>query len=460
MPHTRPRPLFTTLAAALLAAGAGATVRAQEPPETEVAPADRIVAAIDDPALVALLRQVLERNPEIAALEAQARAAAERPAQAAALPDPMAGVTAFLMTPETRVGPQHAMATLSQRFPWFGKLPLKEQAAVYGAAGARARVEAKRLSAVTEARALYYEIAFLDRYADITRTDRETLSHYEELARTRYASGVGLQQAVIKIQAEITKDETRLLDIAKRRADAVARLNAMRDRPDLAEVAPGPIPRLPGYEIDAAALREAGVAARPEVAAANAEIARAGAGADLAKKEYRPDVTVGLTYTLVGRRDDPAGRAMPPTDNGKDILGLSAGINLPVWRKRIGAGVREALESRGAAEEQRRAVYAEIGRAIDDLAARMPLIRSQLRLFDDVLLLQAEESLHSAESAYAAGTASALDLLDAERVFLDVRTSAARTRADYAIAAARLEGAVAGPLTAAASGEDQSHEQH
>jgi outer membrane protein TolC len=42
---------------------------------------------------------------------------------------------------------------------------------------------------------------------------------------------------------------------------------------------------------------------------------------------------------------------------------------------------------------------------------------------------------------------SSLDLLDAERVLLNVRIAAARVRADYAIAIARLEGEIAAPLT-------------
>ena len=61
-------------------------------------------------------------------------------------------------------------------------------------------------------------------------------------------------------------------------------------------------------------------------------------------------------------------------------------------------------------------------------------------------IVQARQSLLSAESAYAAGTAGALDLLDAERVLLQVRVAAARARTDLEIAYARLEGAVAGPL--------------
>ena len=122
-------------------------------------------------------------------------------------------------------------------------------------------------------------------------------------------------------------------------------------------------------------------------------------------------------------------------------------LSLPIWRRKVNAGFRGSLESRTAAEEQKRALLTRIRRDVDDLVGRIPLIRSQLRLLEDVLILQAEESLRSAESAYAVGSVGALDLLDAERVVLEARTAAERTRADHAIALARLEGAIGAPLS-------------
>ncbi len=411
------------------------------------APADgAIAAAVGDPALKALLADVLDRNPRLAAARAEAAAAAQRAPQAASLPDPMAGITLYLQTPETRVGPQQAMVSLSQRFPWFGKLDLREQAALYEAAAAAARVDAIRLELVTEARRLAYELAFLDAEEAIVREDADTLGHFEELARARYATGVGLGQSVVKIQAEITRDQTRLLGIDQQRAGLLAELNALRDRPETAASVSYQAPSSPPLDLDAEALRRAAATARPETAAARARISAAATRVELARKDSRPDLTAGLSYVMVGGRDDTAGRLNPPEDNGKDILGVSASVNLPVWRKRLAAGVEEATQRRLAAEESLRDVVTAIDRAVDDLVRRIPLIREELDLYEKVLLPQARESLNSALAGYSSGTLDALDLLDAERVLLQVRIAAARTRTDHAIAIARLEGAVAQPV--------------
>ena len=454
--------LFITLATA---------ATAQEPPPPSARMADesaagkpgvrpdaaaRLATALPDAAVRALVRDALERNPAVASAAARARAARQQAPQAKALPDPMVGVTGYVAPPETRVGPQRLMASLSQRFPWFGTLSLREQAALRQAEALEAGVESQRLALVTEVRRLFYEIAFVDVYRGVVETDRQTLVHFEELARTRYASGVGIEQGVIKIQAEITRDDNRLLDVAMRRAAMAATLNALRDRPqeapipplDLSGTALTPPPTLE-------ALRVRALAARPELASADAEIGRADALVELARKEYKPDITLGVTYTAVGDRTDPAGMLQPPPDNGSDVFGISASLNLPIKRGKLKAGLEEAAEMRLAAVERKRDVTTLIDRALGDLSERVRLSGEQVWLFDQVLLIQAEQSLRSAEAGYAAGGLNSLDLLDAERTLLDVRMGAARARSDHAIALARLEGAIGEPLTSGTEGAER-----
>ncbi len=410
------------------------------------APADVIAASVDDPRLRLLLQEILERNPDLAALAATARAASLRAPQVKAMPDPVLSITAFLMSPETRVGPQHGTVALSQRFPWFGKLPLREQVALADAAGAAARVEARRLQLVTEARRLAHELAWVDLWEREIEADRSTLMHYEELARARYTSGVGLQQPIIKLQAEITRDETRLVELSTLRSTLGARLNAMRDRPERTPLPTFELPPVRELQLDMAALRTAALARRPEFAEVDALLARAGHRAELAQKDSTPDVTAGIAWTWVGERKDAAGRANPPEDNGRDVLALFGSINLPVHRANRAAAVEEAGEERLTAEARRRSITAGIEGDLADLTQKIEDAWRRLRLFEDVLILQARQSLDSAESGYATGTQDALDLLDAERILLEVRIATARARTDWAVALARLEGVTGTPL--------------
>ena len=391
-------------------------------------------------------RKGLERSPTLATTIALARASLQKIPQVQALPDPMVGLTGYLSSPETRVGPQRLMATLSQRLPWAGKRSLRERAALHRSEALVSGVAARRLEIVTEVRRLSYEIAYLDADRKVVETDRETLIHYEQLARARYASGAGMEQGVIKIQAEITKDDSRLLDIAARRAALVAELNGLRDRRQESAVPEIALPKETWAAPFLVVLRRRALDERPELDAAAADIARADALVELARKDYKPDVTVGATYGLLTGRHDLGPGVMPPADDGKDVFGLSLGLNLPIKRGKLDAGLEEATDRRLAAVERQRDVTAAVDRSLGELAERLRLSGEQVALFDRVLVIQAEQSLRSAESGYAAGTLNSLDLLDAERVLLEVRRGTERARADHAIALARLEGAVGGPL--------------
>jgi cobalt-zinc-cadmium efflux system outer membrane protein len=408
--------------------------------------ADHIVESVGDAKLQLLLREVLDRNPRLARLEAEVAAIEQRAPQVKALPDPTATLTWFVMSPETRVGPQRGAINLMQQFPWFGTLKLDEQASLWDAVGARAQFEGAKIQILTEARADYHELQFLEAESRLVEDDRATLEHYAELALARYASGVGLDQAVIKIQAEITRTETKLLNIAARRATVVAGLNSMRDRPQTTPIIVGASRPRQVLALHQESLRNRAITDRPEIASADAQVEAAASRIESSKKAYSPNVVVGLNYGFVDRRTDEAGRLNPPKDNGKDIFGLTGGISVPLWGSSLEAGVEEKVQNRLAAEEGRREIAAAIDGELGDLVHRIPLLEEQLSLYDEVLIVQAGQSLRSAESAYASGTANALDLLDAERVLLQVRIAAERVRTDLDVAVARLEGVIAGPL--------------
>ncbi len=409
-------------------------------------PTGALIAGQESAALRQVGKEVLARHPGIARARRQAAAAAARAPQVRSLPDPVAALTLFALPPETRVGPQRLSASIRQRFPWFGKLALKEQAALYDAAAVAAKVEVLRLDVLTEVRRLVLELSFLDSHQAIVGGERGTLVRFEQAAQARYSAGTGLQQESVRIQAQITRTDTRLLNIAERRASLLATLNALRDRPadqGVAGVQP-PVPSQPLF--DRQELGREARSRRPEMAVAIAEVAAAATRVELAEKSFHPDFTLGFSYTAVGKRRDAAGRATPPSGNGDDILALTGSLNLPVWRRKLVAGVEEAQANHWAAQEKKREVLAGIERSIGDLTARMPLLFEHWRLLDTVLRVQAREALRSAETAYSTGKLNAVDLLDAEVVLFDVRIATARTRTDLAIAQAELERAVAHSL--------------
>lgn len=399
-------------------------------------------SAYDDRVLAGYIEQALDRNPAVRQSFARYQASLLRLPQAGSLPDPMLGVTQYLRSPETRVGPQTTGVTLSQQFPWFGKLSDKEKIAAKEAAVLRAFHEAQKQETIRRVKLAYYTLAYLDQAITITEEDLSLLGHYESLAQARYAQGVGLQQAVVKLQAEMTRDRSRLEALKSQRVDAEAALNQLMDRPahaPLARVAPGPRPR---QDIKFEELLAAGRDHRPEVQAALLQIERDERRIQLARRSYWPDVTLSAGYTNVTARSDPAGLLNPPDQNGKDIYSFSVGINIPIRRRKYDAAVQEATEDTIASREGYRSAVNAVEASVRAIGFRIQTLDEQIALFERTLLPQAEQALTSTEAAYSTGTVGVLDLLDSERVLLEVRLGLAQLTSDYMKALAEMERAV------------------
>jgi outer membrane protein, heavy metal efflux system len=396
----------------------------------------------DNRQLAEYVEMTLRRHPGVEQALARYRAALQKVPQVTSLPDPMLNFTQFLRSVETRVGPQVNLVTLSQRFPWFGKLDLQGQIAVKEAAVQHQQYRILQRDLIHQTKRAYYELQYVDRALRITWEEESLLDHYERLAQSRYAAGEGLQQGVIKIQAELTRLVDRVQMLELQRESAVARLNTLMNRPPespLAAVEPVEIPEV-SFSLEE--LYDLGERNRHELEASLARIEKSERSVELARKDYWPDVTVSAGFINVQGREDAAGIALPPPDNGKNAFNLSVGINLPVWRDKYRAGVVEASESLIASRRDFELIRNEIEFSVRDQALRLQTLSEQIRLYDQVLIPQAEEALRSTESAYETGQVRALDLLDSERFLVSSRLMKERYEIDYLQALAALERAV------------------
>ena len=391
------------------------------------------------------MRLALDRNPGLSRALAQYRSVLQRLPQVSALPDPMLAFTNYLRTPETRVGSQTNAITLSQQFPWFGTLGLREQVAAKEAASYRQQYEAAKDEAVRQVKTAYYTLAFIDLALDINDEERLLLDHYEKLAESRYQQGAGLQQAAVKLQAEITRVQSRLEELRSRRVDAEAALNTLMNRPAETPVPRIKLPPVPAVEVDYKQLYQVGRRNRPEVLASLLGIERDEKRIELARKDYWPSFNLGGTFVnVVGRQVAPG--AMPIDSNGMNVVSFNLGINLPVHRSKYDAEVAEATEAKLASTHGYQQTVNAVESSIRQVGFQIGTLREQMTLFNTTLVPQTQQSLQSAEAAYSTGSLGVLDLLDSERVLLEVRLGLAQFTTDYMKSLADMERAIGSPF--------------
>lgn len=362
------------------------------------------------------------------------KAALERIPQARSLPDPRFTYNYYIEEVETRVGPQRQKFGLAQSFPWFGKLRLRGDAAAQAAAAARQAYEKTKLSLFYRVKAAYHEYWYLAQAIAVTREHLARVTNLEGVARTRFKAGTAPNSAMIQAQVELGKLDDRLRTLESLRAPIVATLNAALNRPTHLPLPwPRSLPEVTASFTDAQAMRRLAQSS-PELRRLDHLVRKEAAGIGLARKNYYPDVSVGVDYVDTGDALNPE-----TDDSGKNPVMAMISVNLPLWHGAYRAAEREALLRRASAEAERE----DTGRRLAaDLKLALYHYRDAERkigLYGDTLIPKAEQSLQVVQQGFEAGRTSFIALIDAQRLLLEFELAERRARTDRGQRLAEIE---------------------
>src|SRR5436309_11998025 len=268
------------------------------------------VGAVREPPLQvdALVAEALKQNPEIEAARQRWRAAQERAPQARTLDDPEFKVELFNYP--NRLNPDASANTifgLSQRFPFPGKLGLKERLAVQEADMAASLLRAKELEVAAQVKSAYYEVFLAHKAIEIHHQQTGILKDFFAIANARFRAGKGTQVDVLKSAVELSKLENELPVLEQQKETAQAKLNLLLSRAPQSPLGEpvGPIePAEPGKRPTLEELQQLAVQSRPELRAVDLDIARSRTATALAQKQYYPDFNVMVErFQNFGARD-------------------------------------------------------------------------------------------------------------------------------------------------------------
>lgn len=372
-------------------------------------------------------------NPGLEAAFRRWKAAMERIPQVSSLPDPKFQYGYYIEEVETRVGPQEQRFTLSQMFPWFGELRVKGEMAAHAAEARWEKYQGKKIQLFHEVKKAYAEYYFLGQAIDITRENMELLKYLEEVAREAFRAGEAKHSDVVRAQVELGKLEDRIETLKELREPRAADLNSALGRP---AGQPVPMPQsLPEemVELSEQNLLDSLQEANPRLRSLAQMIRKEEAGVELAKKQFYPDFSAGVTYIETGSA------VMPTSESGKDPIIAMFGITLPIWRQKYSAGVREAKSRVRAAEMTLSEEWYNLQSGLKGAIFGVEDARRKMRLYRDSLIPKAEESLKVTQTGFRTGEADFMDLLDAQRTLLDFQLTVERARANHLERLARLE---------------------
>ncbi len=131
--------------------------------------------------------------------------------------------------------------------------------------------------------------------------------------------------------------------------------------------------------------------------------------------------------------------AISPVADGNDNLGIQLGVNLPIYRDKLQAGVREAehrvVESARRYDAERDDTFRQIRR----LAATADAAERQIALYRNRIVPNTQRALDVSIADYPTGRGDILQVIDNYTELLTFQIQIARYEADLAQALASLE---------------------
>ena len=386
----------------------------------------------------------LAQNPRIQAASKRVEASGNRIAQAASLDDPMLGVNGYPFSPytlQTAGGRSTANVMASQTIPWIGKLETRACVAAAGTDVARAELVSAELEIVEQVKKSYYALSYLQQTIHTTEQSRDLMLEFSEIAEIRYTTGTVSQQDVLRAQVEVSSLESELIQLRQQLQSTRARLaQLLHVSPEtqleaIEEWSEQEIPE----NIDR--LYQQAIAARPELRAQLAAVRRNRQKVELARLQYFPDVTLS---TMLGGMT--TSQALSPTADGVSMFNIGAQVNVPLYRKKLQAGVREAEAEAVASARDYDELKDRTQADIKDLFTQALSQRDLAELFRNEIIPRSEETLEVSLEAYRVGQTDFLQLVDNWRQLLKFRVMLSQQESQLRQTLSTLERVVGGTI--------------
>ncbi len=393
------------------------------------------------------IQVALQQNPEIRARDSRVAAFKEVIPQVTSLPDPVLSSTVWPIpshSPQTASGRIPIGVTLAQKFPWFGKLELRGEIASREAQIALTQLAETQLKVIEDVKTLYHELYYNQQAINITKENQEFLEVFIRLANARSSVGKASQQDVLRAQVELRRLQDLLVRFARQlkvsQADLARVLSIppktnLRARDELPET---PVPE----QLDR--LYQLALRARPELKGRMEAILRDRQKVELAKLDFYPDVTVGLSWSVI-----TSDQSISPVRNGNDTVGLAFSLNLPIWKEKLHAGVREAQNREAESASLYQVARDDTYRFIRRFTVQARALEEQIKLYREPktgIIAKSEQALRVSFADYRVDKIDALQVLDNYTQLLRFRIQLTRLEASLGQVLASLERAVGARL--------------
>lgn len=368
-----------------------------------------------------LVQEALAKNPGIGSKKAAYEAARARVFGAYLPEDPMFGVDA-----EGQPGAFEVRNRMNDEYMAEQEIPFPVKLLFRGAMAAREadmayqEYKEEEREVIWHVEQPYYDLFLAKKTVAALEATKGLIDQISRSAQARYESGQVGQQDLLKAQIERSRILVEIFEWKEKEHLAQAHFSHLLDRPlhtvyEIPEKSGRSLLLHSRSELEGLALSK-----RPELLALKAGIEKAKAGRALTQTEWLPDIKARYE-----KREFRDGRA----DEHDAFIGFS----VPVWSLLKGAGgawTGADLEVRSA-----EALYDDMKNeallALHEAYSRFKSAENALLIYENSILPQSRQQAEVALTAYEAGKADLLELVEAGRDFKGAQIGYYKSAAEY-----------------------------
>jgi cobalt-zinc-cadmium efflux system outer membrane protein len=353
--------------------------------------------------------EALKNNPEINMAVKKVESAEERKSLAAAMPDPMIGyeIRNVGALGTSTVGTEEMSmqgVVFTQEIPFPGKLSTKGNAARKQAEREQENSIETMLRVLNSLRAAYYDYYLAYRSEDILEQNREIMKNFERIAESRYATGQGTQQDVLRAQLEVSMLLERLAVQEQKKEAQRAVINSLLGRDPFAPLGRPADKFAQSFDAELGGLSDMALSHSPALAAKKRMVEQSEYELSSSRREYLPDMVVYGGWFTRGEL--------------KDYYEASVMLRVPLYFWNKSTGVKAATADVSAARYDYEASKLALLARVRELYSMAKTSEHHLHLYESGIIPQARLALQSATSNYQVGKTDFLSLLESETVLL------------------------------------------
>jgi outer membrane protein TolC len=366
-----------------------------------------------------LSEELLRTHPALAAARARVSAALAAKETVRAWDDPMIRLGGMFADREMRAEDGDLIYGVEQRLPLFGK-PGAERRVMAAEAAREEAVSNRQFQELRLdlARALF-AAALAERTVEVDAEDLTWLDLMVASMEARYRAGEVSQVWLLRLQNDRAKRLAQVSTDRYRLDHTRFTLNRLLNRDPSSAWPPLGLPPLARPVVYSERLIQLARTGEPRLKVFDRELDQGAAAIEAARRRRWPDFTVGAE----SRNYSGSGEWRQAE--------LMLGFNLPLGnRSRYRAEVKREQARREVVASERADYDLGLREEIHGLTVKIDAARREALLYRHEILPRSELALAGAQTAWAAGRGTLLDLLEARRMVLEARLMEARAVAE------------------------------